>query len=211
MSSDGPFGGPPPGSTPPPPSGGTPPPPPGGFGSPPPPPSGGYGAPPPAPGGFGAPPPAPGGYPPPGGYGAPGYGAPAANPTNGMAIAALVCGILSLFCLFPLGFVGVGLGVAGLGKAKKTGGSGKGLAIGGIVTGAIGILATLAFVALIIFGGNSDGGINSDPSDGICNRTASSRTPTADGVTVSGGARVRPRRGGGRRRSSRRGPATTPR
>ena len=76
-----------------------PPPPPGGGSTPPPPPppgGGGYSAPPPPPGGSYMPPP-----PPPGGGYTPGGGAQYASPrTDGLAIASLITGILSLVC-FP--------------------------------------------------------------------------------------------------------------
>lgn len=114
-----------------------------------------------------APPPggAPGGYAPPGGYGG---AAPAQS--NGVAIAALVCGILSLVCLPPLGLVAVPLGIAGMSKAKKIGGNGRGLAIGGLITGILGILATIVIVIVIIIGANTESNIDSDPSNGVCNR-----------------------------------------
>lgn len=90
---------------------------------------------------------APGGYPPPGGY-AP----PVAKQSNGMAIAALVCGILSIVaCLFPLGLVAVPLGFVGLKRARQLNGNGRGLAIGGIITGLLGIVAGVAAVALLVF------------------------------------------------------------
>jgi len=85
---------------------------------------------------------APGGYPPPGGY-AP----PVQNQSNGVAITALVCGILTIVtCLFPLGLVAVILGVMGLSKAKNLNGSGRGMAIGGIITGVIGLISGAALV-----------------------------------------------------------------
>ncbi|WCO66339.1 DUF4190 domain-containing protein [Iamia majanohamensis] len=176
MSSQGPsdpspFGSPPPGGTPPPPpSGGTPPPPPPGGSSLPPPPGGGAPPPPPS-GGFGAPPPS-GGYPSAGGYGAPGYAPPAAKPSNGMAIGSLVCGILSFFTCGVLGLVAIVLGVLGLGKAKEQDGNGKGLAIGGIVTGVLGILLGVFLTFAVFLAADSVDNdfdeINSDPPDGVC-------------------------------------------
>jgi hypothetical protein len=106
---------------------------------------------------------------------------------NGMAIAALVVGIASLLICWPAGLVAIGLGIAGLKRAGSMQGKGKGLAIGGIVTGALG--AVLGVVILFVFviaaddvnnelndlndnieqfDPNSDE-INSDPSDGECN------------------------------------------
>lgn len=91
---------------------------------------------------------------------APGAGAGA---TNGVAVAALVIGILSLLTAFvPVvgllgvvgGIVAVILGVIGRGKAKQ-GASGSGMAMGGIITGASAIvIAVLITIALFTFGSN---------------------------------------------------------
>jgi hypothetical protein len=128
------------------------------------PPAGGYGAQPgaapgypgaaPAGGWAAAPPPGQPGYGTPG-YGAPGYGAPgygiygdpyAAPPkTNGLAIAALVLGISGFFCGIT-GIVAVVLGIVALNQIRSGRGTGRGLAIGGIVTGSI----ATAFLAVTI-------------------------------------------------------------
>jgi hypothetical protein len=140
------FGGPPPGG------GG------GGYGPPPPPGGGGYGPPPggfggPPPGGFGGPPPGGGFGPPQGGFGPPGggFGGPMAPmpTTSGLAIASLVCGIISIpggcccsFVSIPLAIAAVILGVIGMNKvnAEPNIYTGKGLAIGGIVTGGVAVI-----------------------------------------------------------------------
>lgn len=100
------------------------------------------------------PPPPPGGY----GYGQPaypnpGYGAPVVKQSNGVAVASLIIGILSLItvCLSPLGIVAVVLGFVGLGKAKKIGGAGKGMAIGGIVTGILALIVAVLLAVLVVF------------------------------------------------------------
>jgi Domain of unknown function (DUF4190) len=69
---------------------------------------------------------------------------------KGLAIASLVCGILSLVCLTVLGPIAVVLGVIAIGKEKgdPVRYGGKGLAIGGIATGSI---ATLLLFVVIIF------------------------------------------------------------
>ena len=157
---------PPPGGgfTPPPPGGGfTPPPPPppppgGGFTPPPPPPGGGFTPPPPPPGGgFTPSPPPPGGYVPP----APvGYtGAAVAGPrTDGLAIGALIAGILSLVCFWPL-CLGIILGPAAaiMGfisrqRIAASGGTvtGGGLALGGLIVGIIGFIASAAWAIFSI-------------------------------------------------------------
>ncbi len=143
---------PPPGGEPTVPLGGTPPPPPGSPLPPPP------GAPvPPPPGGF-APPPVgqPGGFaPPPAQPYNPGIGG-VPQQQNGLAIASLVCGILTMVLGFCCGFVGLIPGIAalvtgylGLRKADEMGGSGKGMAIAGMVLGGIGLVISLIFAIFI--------------------------------------------------------------
>ena len=97
--------------------------------------------------GFGAPPPS---------YGAPAYGTahPGQHPSpkNGMGIAALVLGVLSLFTWFLLiggllGLVAIILGFLGRGRAKRGEATNGGMALGGIITGLIGLLLTVAVVA----------------------------------------------------------------
>ncbi len=71
--------------------------------------------------------------------------------TNGMAIAALVCGIVGVvgcflgyfaFVSLALSVVGIVLGVKGMNVAKTTG-AGKGLAIAGLVCGIVGAAFSL--------------------------------------------------------------------
>lgn len=99
------------------------------------------------PAGFGSPPPA---------YGAPAYGSaypgPHQSPKNGMGIAALVLGVLSLFSWFLLiggllGLVAVLLGFLARGKVKRGEATNGGMALAGIITGVIGLLLTVAVVA----------------------------------------------------------------
>lgn len=121
----------------------------------------GYGAP-----GYGAPTqPAYGapGQPAYGAPGQPGYGAwggaqqPAygtygmSQSTNGLATASLVLGILGLFCGITA-IVGLILGIVALGQIRKGRGTGRGLAIGGIVTSAVAIALTVAGIALGVVG-----------------------------------------------------------
>ncbi|HMJ74506.1 MAG TPA: DUF4190 domain-containing protein [Iamia sp.] len=128
-----------------------------------------------APGGY---PPA-GGYPPPGGYGQPGYGAAPAS--NGMAIAALILGIISLlgslvpivgWFMWPFALAAIGLGFAGASRAGKIGGVGKGMAVGGLITGALALLAAIAWTVILVVAAddvNDDfNDINTDPSNGVC-------------------------------------------
>lgn len=133
---------------------------------------------PPAPEGYPAypaPPAAPGGYPvPPAGYGAvaPGirYGVPAPIPgaeerTNGVAIVALVLGIV-----VPIG--GVIAGSVALAQIKRTGEKGRGLAIAGIIVGAalsalivVGVIAAVVWGAFASVQGSSADGQRADPYD----------------------------------------------
>ncbi|KXO93868.1 DUF4190 domain-containing protein [Tsukamurella pseudospumae] len=95
------------------------------------------------------------------GYPAPGYGQPTAG-TNGLAIAAMVCGIVSIamFCAWGIGIVpgiaAVVMGIIAMNKIKVTGQQGHGMALAGIITGGIGILVCLAILILIIIGINAD-------------------------------------------------------
>lgn len=91
-----------------------------------------------------------GGYPPPGGgypqapYGGGQYPAPQARGTDGVSIAALVTGVLMM------GVVPIVLGILGLNRAKKNGTQGRGLAIAGIVLGALEILGAIAIAIIVL-------------------------------------------------------------
>lgn len=134
---------------------------------PPPPPSPSYGNPPPGFGGFGGPQPGP--------Y----FGAGRPSPSTGLAVGALVCGVVSLLAglvpilnwfSWPLALVAIGLGIAGISKAKSQGGAGRGMAIAGLITGILAILVTIVWtVVLLVVASDADNDINSDPSDGTCN------------------------------------------
>lgn len=102
----------------------------------------------------GPPPPAYGqqpGFPPPA-YGQQQFGMPPpAGNRNGLGTASMVLGILSLVTWFLLiggvfGVVAVVLGALGRGKAKRGEASNGGMALAGIVTGALGILLTVLVV-----------------------------------------------------------------
>ena len=91
-------------------------------------------------------------------YGAPGqYGYGAPPRTNGKATAALWTGIGSLvlsFCCGAgiLGVLPIVLGVQARGEIKATGGQqeGDGMALAGIITGAIAVVLSLVVIALIV-------------------------------------------------------------
>jgi Domain of unknown function (DUF4190) len=114
-----------------------------GYGPPPGYPPPGYGAP-----GYGAP-----GYGAPG-YGAPGYGAPGypaygAQPTktNVLAIASLVASVVSLCGIGSI--AGIILGVVAINQIKVSGESGRGLALAGIVVGAVTLLFSMLWLVLV--------------------------------------------------------------
>ena len=88
-----------------------------------------------------------------GGY--PGY---QPKPGSGLAIASLVCGILGvltgifIFSGLSLGLAGIVLGIVALVKVKNGTASGKGMAIGGIVTGALGMIVAVGVLILGLVG-----------------------------------------------------------
>ncbi len=85
-----------------------------------------------------------------------GAGGAGASGSNGMAIGALVTGILSLPLLLLFGFgallgvVAVILGIIALRRAGRYGGQGRGQAIGGIVTGAISVVLGIVFIIFFV-------------------------------------------------------------
>ncbi|MBC7290107.1 MAG: DUF4190 domain-containing protein [Actinotalea sp.] len=85
---------------------------------------------------------------PPGAWGPPPEWTPPPR-TNPLAVTALVVGILGLL-VFPLVLspVALVLGIVGVLQVRRTGEQGTGLAVAGIVLGAVGTLVSLALVAL---------------------------------------------------------------
>jgi hypothetical protein len=73
---------------------------------------------------------------------------PPTSGTNGMAIAAMVCGLCGFLCLVP-GLVGIILGIVSLPQIKRSRQSGRGMAITGIAVGSFWILA---FILLLVLG-----------------------------------------------------------
>lgn len=98
---------------------------------------------------------------PPGGYPPYGYGPQQpyyVQQSNGIAVAAGVVGIISLvgafipfvdFVSIPGAIVALILGIIGLGRANRMGGTSRGMAITGIVTGAIALVLVIVFVAFV--------------------------------------------------------------
>jgi len=89
----------------------------------------------------GMPPQVPPGMPPQGGF-----QPPPAQQGNGMAVASLICSILGFCLIFIGGLLGILFGIMGLKRANQTGGSGRGLAITGIVLGIITLITSSAVV-----------------------------------------------------------------
>ncbi|TDD46811.1 DUF4190 domain-containing protein [Kribbella antibiotica] len=109
------------------------------------------------------------------GYGQPGYGQPGypaaygygypaqgGNGTNSLAIASLVCGLGSLMIGISAPF-GVGLGIAALVQLKRRPQDGKGMAITGIISGAIVTVGGGLLIALFVGLGLAYDDANSSP------------------------------------------------
>jgi hypothetical protein len=109
-------------------------------------------------------PPQGGQYPPQGGYYPPpppqpyaNYEQPPAAPKNGLGIAALITAIVSLPAAlsvvggFILGIAAVVMGFMGHSRAKKGEATNGGVAIAGIVLGALGIILSIGAIALYVF------------------------------------------------------------
>src|SRR5258708_4203134 len=81
------------------------------------------------------------------------YGTTAVSRTSNAAVAALVLWILTFLCLGPLtGIAGVICGIVGIVGISRSQGAlkGSGLAIAGLVTSAVGMVAWLAVVPLFV-------------------------------------------------------------
>jgi hypothetical protein len=90
------------------------------------------------------------------------YSTPPQRPSSGLAVAAMIVGIVSIFpgcCLarfggmLVLGLVAVILGIMARNAAAAGRGGGGGMALTGIITGAIGLALGLLLLLLVQFGG----------------------------------------------------------
>ncbi|MFJ5227260.1 DUF4190 domain-containing protein [Streptomyces sp. NPDC088400] len=107
------------------------------------------------------------GYP---GYGQPGWQQP---PANGMGVAALVLGIIGVvgFCMWGLGVIlgvlALIFGIIGRRRAHRGEATNGGMALAGIILGAIGMAIGAAFLGLLIWGiangGSSGDSTSEDP------------------------------------------------
>lgn len=85
-------------------------------------------------------------------YGPPGHVPAPAPPTNVMTVWSLVSSILGITLLPGLGSVaGIVLGHIAMSQLKRTGESGRGLAIAGLVVGYSGIVIIGLIVAAILY------------------------------------------------------------
>jgi hypothetical protein len=82
--------------------------------------------------------------------------APGTQQTNGLAIAGMVLGIVSIALFFLnwidilVAIVGLILSIIGLNKSRQLGGTGRGMAITGIITSAVGIVAAAIFLIAVV-------------------------------------------------------------
>ncbi|MGW5159554.1 DUF4190 domain-containing protein [Nonomuraea wenchangensis] len=114
---------------------------------------GGYGEQPQSGAGYGQQQYAYGQMPPSGAYGYNPYGAPPPppRPTNGMAVASLVLGIVGMISCGLTSIVGVILGHIALARIKRSGEEGQGMAVAGLVTSYV--MVVINVLLLIWFGG----------------------------------------------------------
>jgi len=89
------------------------------------------------------------------------------NPNNGIAIAALVFGILTFVCLGPIaGVLAVIFGFIGLKRAKEMGGTGRGMSIAGIILGIVGtVVSIVLFIIIVLAAGQASESISDSVSD----------------------------------------------
>ncbi|HEX4790192.1 MAG TPA: DUF4190 domain-containing protein [Actinospica sp.] len=89
------------------------------------------------------------GYPQGGMPGAPYYQPVYARKTNGLAVAALVCGICGFLYLVPA-ILGIVFGSIAVRQTRREGSDGRGMAIAGIVTGSLWVALAAVIVILVI-------------------------------------------------------------
>jgi prepilin-type processing-associated H-X9-DG protein len=84
--------------------------------------------------------------PPPVNYSGPGY--VQSGPTSGIAMAALICGILFFFPLTAL--LAIIFGIIGLAKTNNPAVKGRGFAIAGLVLGSIGLVFSICSISILL-------------------------------------------------------------
>jgi hypothetical protein len=73
-----------------------------------------------------------------------------AQRTNPLAIAALVCGIIEICCLFPIAIIAVILGHKARGQIRQTGERGRGMATTGLILGYIGLVVIVGVLFAVV-------------------------------------------------------------
>ncbi len=80
---------------------------------------------------------------------------PVAGTSNGLAIAGMVLGITSVVLFWLswiatiIAIVGLILSLVGLSKSKQLGGIGRGMAIAGVITSSVGIVASIVLLVVV--------------------------------------------------------------
>ena len=75
---------------------------------------------------------------------------------NGLAVAGLVLGIIAVafFWMWPIaiicGILGIVFGAIGVSKAKRLGGTKRGMALAGLILGILGLVGSIVFIFVII-------------------------------------------------------------
>ncbi|MFD1658413.1 DUF4190 domain-containing protein [Streptomyces caeni] len=112
------------------------------------------------------------GYGPEGGVVGYGWSGTPLMPSNGMGTASLVLGIVSaaVFCLWPVaivaGVLAVIFGIIGRRKARRGEATNGGMALGGLICGAVGAVLAVALLVLILIAPNGDDDPWLDTGDG---------------------------------------------
>jgi Domain of unknown function (DUF4190)/Domain of unknown function (DUF1707) len=90
------------------------------------------------------------------------------QPTNGMAVASLVCGLMQVFSLGITAIPAVILGHMARGQIRRTGERGDGMATAGLVLGWLGIAFLVLFVVGVTAMAATHGGaVNAHPIPGF--------------------------------------------
>jgi hypothetical protein len=82
---------------------------------------------------------------------------PAPRRTNGVAVAALVCGIGQVVAFWPATILAIVLGHKARRDIRRTGEQGDGLALAGMALGYIGLGLSLLLVLILVFGAVGSG------------------------------------------------------
>lgn len=86
------------------------------------------------------------------------------RPTNGFAIASLVCGIFGLFTMGFTGIFAVIMGHVARHQVRRRNEEGAGLALAGLILGYLGLAFLLFFVGVVVFMGMM---VSQEPGEGI--------------------------------------------